>query len=226
MSALPTTALFVTGVGTDIGKTVAACALIAAARADGRPIEAYKPVLSGYDASDAAGSDAGRLLTALGEPVAQAGLDRIAPLRFAAPLSPPDAAAREDAVLTLDQLEEACRLRLAQAALAGQALLIEGAGGVMSPIAGDGLNLDLIRRLGVPTVLCAANYLGVISHVLTALEALRAFRLPVLAVVVQDLAPGAGPALVDTVRAVRQYSLGVPVLSGAGWPAQLLVKLR
>jgi dethiobiotin synthetase len=180
--------------------------------------------LSGFDPDDASASDAGRLLAALGQDVTPASLDHIAPLRFRAPLSPPDAAAREDAFVTLDHLENICRLRMAQAVLAEQTLLIEGAGGVMSPIAGDGLNLDLIRRLQIPAVLCAANYLGAISHVLTALEAFRAFRLPVLGVVLQTLSDG-GPDPADTARAIKQYSLGVPVFAGPDWPRRLLERL-
>ena len=50
--------------------------------------------------------------------------------------------------------------------------VIEGAGGVMSPIASDGLNLDLIRELDAHPVLVAGSYLGTISHTLTALRVL------------------------------------------------------
>jgi len=209
--------IFITGAGTEVGKTLAGCALIRQLRERGRAVAAYKPVLSGYDPAAPQTSDAGRLLTALGEPVTPQAIHRIAPLRFDAPLSPPDAARREGAELHLADLIGRCRERMA----ASEGLLIiEGAGGVMSPIAQDGLNIDLMAALGAPVVLCAANYLGAISHTLTALAALQARGLRVLAVVVQDLVDD-GPDLADTLAALRLYAPGVTIFAGAGWEAAL-----
>lgn len=206
-------AIFVTGAGTEVGKTLTACALIERLRARGQAVSAYKPVLSGFDPDAPEDCDAGRLLAALGRPVIRETLDEIAPLRFLAPLSPPDAARREGASLSVAQLAANCR---AQIAATDGLLLVEGAGGVMSPIAGDGLNLDLMEMLGLPIVLAAANYLGAISHVLTALTAISTRNLNVAAVVVRDLAPD-GPALADTVAALRLYAPGVAILAEAGW---------
>jgi dethiobiotin synthetase len=210
-------AIFITGVGTEVGKTLAACALIGQRRGHGQTVAAFKPVLSGYDPEAPQDSDAGRLLAALGEPVTPQNIQRIAPLRFDAPLSPPDAARREGVELHLADLVARCRERIAAA---GGLLIIEGAGGVMSPIAQDGLNLDLMAALNLPVVLAAANYLGAISHGLTALTALQTRGLSVAAVVVQDLAPD-GPDIADTVAALRLYAPGVMILAGTGWEAAL-----
>src|SRR5687768_12857873 len=139
-------AVFITATGTDIGKTHVACALIRSLRIRGREVDAFKPVLSGYNAF--AGSDAARLLDALGAPPSD--LDRMSPLRFKASLAPPSAARAEGATLTLGDLADRCRARMADAP---GLLLIEGAGGVMSPIAEAATNLDLIGELGVPVVL-------------------------------------------------------------------------
>ena len=114
------TAVFITATGTDIGKTHVACALIRALRAQGRPVDAFKPVLSGYDVFE--GSDAARLLAALGK--TEADLDLMSPLRFAAPLAPPSAARAEGARLDLADLVARCRMR---AASTEGLLLIEGA---------------------------------------------------------------------------------------------------
>ena len=100
-------ALFVAGAHTDVGKTHVACALIRAARARGIACDAFKPVMSGFAPEDAAASDAGRLLAALGRPMSD--LDQISPLRFAAPLAPPMAARREGVRLTLSDLTGRCR---------------------------------------------------------------------------------------------------------------------
>lgn len=212
-------AIFITGAGTEVGKTLAACALIGQMRGRGQPVAAFKPVLSGYDPQSPVTSDAGRLLAALGEPITPQSIQAIAPLRFDAPLSPPDAARREGVELHLADLTRRCAERIVDADADGL-LIIEGAGGVMSPIAQDGLNLDLMATLGLPVVLAAANYLGAISHTLTALTALEARGLRVLAVVVQQLADN-GPELADTVAALRLYACGVTIVAGEGWEAAL-----
>ena len=201
-------AIFVTGIGTGVGKTLTACEMIGAARAAGQNADAFKPVLSGFDPARPEHSDAGRLLTALGRPIIAHSLDTLAPLRFAAQLSPPDAALREGANLTLATIISLCNARIAHAP---GLLLIEGAGGVMSPIAQDGLNIDLIKALGVPVVLAAANYLGAISHTLTSLEALQSRGLTVMSVVLRDLGND-GPAIVDTASAIGRFATGATVL--------------
>ena len=88
-------AYFVSATGTDIGKTFVARGLIRALRARGRNVAALKPVVSGFEPSEAAGSDSGLLLAALGRPVTLDAISEISPWRFAAPLAPDMAAARE-----------------------------------------------------------------------------------------------------------------------------------
>ena len=85
------TAIAITATGTDVGKTFVACGLITALRAQGRAVDAFKPVLSGFSVAE--GSDAGLLLAALGRPLSE--IERMSPLRFAAPLAPPSAARAE-----------------------------------------------------------------------------------------------------------------------------------
>lgn len=82
------TALFVAGAHTDIGKTHVACALLRAARARGLSVEALKPVVSGFDFADWAGSDPGRLIDAVGRDRSAAALDAMSPWIFTAPLAP------------------------------------------------------------------------------------------------------------------------------------------
>src|SRR5512142_3076249 len=83
---------FITATGTDIGKTFVAEGLARAWRRRGRRVRALKPVMSGYAESDAAMSDAGRLLDACGEHATTETVAAISPWRFEAPLSPDRAA--------------------------------------------------------------------------------------------------------------------------------------
>jgi dethiobiotin synthetase len=162
--------LFVTATGTDVGKTYVTCGLLRAGRRAGVAVGALKPILSGYDPPEAARSDAGLLLAALGEPVSEAAVARVSPWRFAAPLSPNMAAAREGRGLDLAEVAATCRALSASERL----VVIEGIGGVMVPLNEHETVLDLIEALALPVVLVGGTALGAISHCLTAREVLRA----------------------------------------------------
>lgn len=197
--------LFITATGTDIGKTFVACELIRALRAEGREVDAFKPVLSGF--AGYAGSDAEQLLTALGK--GQAELDRMSPLRYVAPLAPPSAARLHGETIELSDLVDRCKARLAEADY--RLLIIEGAGGAMSPIAQDATNLDLMVALGLPVVLVTGTYLGAVSHVLTALAVLHASGLHIPAVVVSETAHE--PFMMEEMlQALETFAPGVPVV--------------
>jgi dethiobiotin synthetase len=73
-------------------------------------------------------------------------------------------------------------------------VLVEGVGGIMSPLTDEKTNIDLAADLGWPVLLMASNYLGAVSHTLTALESLDRRRLEVRALGVTQSLPNAGPA--------------------------------
>lgn len=162
-SALP--GLFVTGTDTAVGKTYVAARLLFQLRLKGIELHPRKPVESGCTSDDK-----GQLMPADGLALARAvdhedWLDIITPLRLAAPLSP-DLAAREAGdSLRLEQLLAACQ--------APGPMLVEGAGGLLSPIAEDALNADLAVALGFPVLVVADNRLGCVNQVLLTLEALE-----------------------------------------------------
>ncbi|WP_426012089.1 dethiobiotin synthase [Caulobacter sp. DWR2-3-1b2] len=197
-------ALFVTGTGTDIGKTYVSCALIRALKARGAGVDAFKPVVSGFDPRDAAGSDPARLAAALGAP---GEVFRIAPRRYLAPLSPNIAARLEGQTLILDDMVIDALNRAAE--VRDGLLLVEGAGGVMSPLTDHETNLDMISALGAPVLLVAGSYLGTISHVLTALVALGGAGARVAAVVMSE-SPDA-PDLSQTARALTPFLGATPL---------------
>lgn len=216
--------LFITGAHTDVGKTYVACAMLRAARAKGLSVAALKPAVSGIDPADWVDSDPGRLLAAMDRPLTLAELDAIAPLRFAAPLSPPMAARLEDVDLRLSQLSTFCQAGLA--ASAADLTLVEGAGGVMSPMAEDGTGLDLMLALGLPSVLVGGSYLGAISHTLTAVETLRSRGLAIEAVVVSQSADPDAPDFAQTVESVAAFAGGVKIIAAArdagDWASELV----
>lgn len=202
---------FVTATGTDLGKTHLSTALVRHWRREGAAPLALKPVQSGFDPADAAASDAGQLLAAMGRPAAD--LDRVAPWRFRAPLSPDQAAAREGRTIDLDALVAFCREALDAAP--GPAL-VEGVGGVMVPLGERATVLDWMAALGLPVLLVAGGYLGTLSHTLTALAVLRARGVRVAAVIVNGHRPGPVP-VDETVASLRPHHPG-PILTLPGTP--------
>jgi dethiobiotin synthetase len=167
--------IYITATGTDAGKTHILCELLRGARARGHAPVALKPVLSGYDPEDLESSDAGLLLAAMGHNACAESVDRVTPYRFTEAVAPDKAAAREGVFLLHSQVVDFCAQAMAEAQ---GPVFIEGAGGVMSPIASDGLNLDLIRSLDARPILICGAYLGAISHTLTAVAAMRANDVP------------------------------------------------
>jgi dethiobiotin synthetase len=191
--------VFITGAGTEVGKTFVACALLRELARRRIAIEPFKPVTSGYDRAE--DSDAGQMLRALGRSLMD--FHKVAPLRFAAPLAPPSAARKEGVILELATLTAMCRERMTGP------LLIEGAGGVMSPIAEDGTNLDLIEALQVPALLVTGSYLGAISHTLTAVAAMQARKVEIPAIVISE-SLGEPPPLAEIEQALARFAPDVP----------------
>jgi dethiobiotin synthetase len=174
--------LWIAGAGTDIGKTFVAAALIRAFRRRDIAVDVLKPVASGVDETDYAGSDPALLLEALGRPVARDTIAALAPFRFAAPQSPPLAAKLEGRTLHFEDVRALCVARAGESDKTR--LLIETAGGVMSPVDDTHTMLDLMAALPGPVVLVGGSYLGAISHTLTALACLlaRGLAVPVIAI--------------------------------------------
>jgi dethiobiotin synthetase len=199
-------AYFVTSTGTDIGKTFVTAGLIRHLRDNGRAVAALKPVVSGFDLATAALSDPGMLLAALDVPITEEALARVSPWRFAAPLSPDMAAAREGAMLEFDDVVKFCQEGVAAH---DSTLFIEGVGGVMVPLNGRHTVLDWMRALNLPLIVVAGSYLGTISHTLTALDVLARARLRVAALIINESGDGAVP-LDETLTTLRRFA-GIPM---------------
>jgi dethiobiotin synthetase len=199
-------AIFVTATGTDVGKTFVMAGLIRHFRAAGRPVEAIKPIVSGFDPAALQASDPGVLLAALGRPVTIEEIERIAPWRFTAPLSPDLAAAREGRAIGFDELLDFSR----RPAKTGSILLIEGVGGVMVPLDNKHTVLDWMKALHIPVLVVTGSYLGTISHTLTALHVLAQRNLDIAAVVVSESETG-GATLDDTVASIARFAQPIDV---------------
>jgi dethiobiotin synthetase len=166
--------VFVTGTGTEVGKTVVAAVIARTLAASGRSVAVFKPAVTGLD--DPGEPDHELLRRAAGSAQSD---EEIAPYRYGPPASPHLAAA-----LAGEEIEPQ-RLRSAvEAAAAGaDELVCEGVGGLLVPLAEDYMVRDLARELMLPLVIAAPAGLGTINHTLLTIEAARGAGLGVEMVV-------------------------------------------
>jgi dethiobiotin synthetase len=172
--------LFITGTDTDVGKTYVGCLLVQSLVNRGLRLGVYKPVASGF--RQWSGSDGDRLWQAARRPGA---IEHVTPQLFSAPLAPPIAAKHEGRCV-----DKALILRGYEAIRSSHEYhIVEGAGGLLSPISDTWTNADLILRWGLPVVIVTAWKLGVVSQVLTTLVACRSLGIDVECVVLNACAP-------------------------------------
>ena len=180
---MPTRGLFIAGTNTEVGKTHVAAMIARDLAASGRRVGVYKPAASGCReaAEGLIADDALALWQAASQPLT---LEQVCPQRFLAPLAPPRAALAEgrrvDAQLLRTGLEPWLK--------ASEIVIVEGAGGLMSPLSDVDYNIDLAAELGLPLVIVAANELGVINATLQTLitAQTRAPKLPIAGVVLNQ----------------------------------------
>ncbi len=179
--------LFITGTDTDIGKTYVAALIARALAAAGHAVGVYKPVASGCRAEGQSlvADDAFALWEAAGKP---GDLDHVCPQRFAAPLAPHLAAAAEGKTIDAELLRDG----LAYWHDRCDVVLVEGAGGLMSPVSDNDYNADLASDLGFPLVVVTPNVLGTINGTLQTLITAETFGagLDVVGVVLNNCRAG------------------------------------
>lgn len=165
----PDVVVFVAGTGTEVGKTWAAAGLAQLLRQRGRNVAACKPVQS-YDPDEDGPTDAAVLAAATGQRP-----EEICPPEhsYPVPLAPPMAADQLGRPCpTLEELAAACRFDAAV-----EIGLVEGVGGLYSPVASDGHNLDLIERIEPDLVIVVASAeLGGIHDTMACTLPLSAYR--------------------------------------------------
>jgi dethiobiotin synthetase len=166
--------VFVTGTGTEVGKTVVAAVIARTLAQDGLRVAVFKPAISGLD--DGGEPDHELLRRAAGSPQSD---DEIAPHRYGPPVSP-----HLGAELAGKRIEPARLVRAAHdAAARADCLVCEGVGGLLVPLTLGYLMRDLARELDLPVVIAAPPGLGTINHALLTIEAARSVGLEVMAVV-------------------------------------------
>ncbi len=166
--------VFVTGTGTEVGKTVVAAVIAHTLASEGETVAVFKPAVTGLEEDGE--SDQALLRRAAGSNQSD---EEIAPYRYRPPASPHLAAALAGERIERDRLLAAAHT----AANSADTLVCEGVGGLLVPLSSDYLVRDLAIDLALPLVIAAPPGLGTINHALLTIAAARAAGLTVDAVV-------------------------------------------
>ena len=173
---------FVTGIDTEVGKTVVSAVLVQALGAD-----YFKPVQAGdLDRSDS---------IKIGEWTDSRTIHPEA-YRLNTPMSPHAAAAIDGVRIDLDKIE---------LPISGNDLITEGAGGLFVPLNEKDCMIDLIEKLNIPVILVSKNYLGSINHTLLSINALQSRNIPIFGLIFNGKP-------VSTTEDIIVKMTGVPVL--------------
>jgi dethiobiotin synthetase len=173
--------LFISGTGTDVGKTFVTENLIYLLKAKGFTVSPYKPIETGCkkNKSKLIPSDASKFYKLIDKEI---DIDLINPYRFQQPISPNRAIRLANKKIFIDDYIGRSKLLPKN-----DYLIVEGAGGLYSPISTDGYNIDLIKKMKIPTVLVAKDEIGVINNILLSLDLLKKYKISVLAIILNKI---------------------------------------
>ena len=149
---------FVSGIGTEIGKTIASAILTEALEAD-----YWKPIQAG----DLDHSDTDKVKALVSNSISQFHQESY---RLTTPMSPHAAAQKEGLSIEIENMKQPNTTN---------PLIIEGAGGLLVPLNEQDCIIDLIEQLKVQVILVSQHYLGSINHTLLSIEALKKRHIPI-----------------------------------------------
>lgn len=206
---------FVTGTDTEVGKTVASCALLQAAKAAGFRCAGYKPVASGCEITPEGVRNEDALALQRYSAV-RLPYDVVNPLAFVEPTSPHIISAVEQRPISAQQLSAGLE------AVAGQAdwVLTEGAGGWFTPLSDSLTFADWVQQMQLPVILVVGVKLGCINHALLTAQAVQSAGLTLAGWIANGIQPPGKrhqEYLATLTQRIHAPLLGeIPHLSGQG----------
>jgi len=196
---MPARGVFVTGTDTDVGKTVVAVGIVRALVRRGIPVAAYKPVEAGGH------TDAELLWEASGR---LGPLEDTCRVRLSLAAAPAVGAREEGKKIRADDLLAGYVTQSEKASV----VVVEGAGGLLVPLARGLLVADLAKAIGLPVLVVARDCLGTINHTLLTVEAARSRGLTVAGVVMNRAWGDADPTTRTNQDLIAALLPGIPVL--------------
>jgi len=192
---------FIAAIGTDLGKTY----LVENLLKNISNSKAIKPIISGFDIDDA-NSDSAKILKAQNTEFNEDNIKRISPWRFKEAVSPHFAATMEQNEIDFDEVVEFCNNEIELAKKGDYHLFIEGAGGVLSPINYEKTFLDLVKNIEADVLLVGANYLGSISHILSAVVSLKVASVDIEKIIINEDVPNFALGQNDIIKTIENFT--------------------
>lgn len=181
-----TQGIFITGTDTGVGKTIVGATLAYLLRMSGARVGVMKPVTSGcrQEGGGLVSDDALLLCRSAGTACS----DDVAPYLLREPLAPAEAARMDGVRIDFGRIRESYQ----RLAASHDVMIVEGAGGLMVPLAGGLLVADLVRELELPLLVVARPDLGTINHTVLTCFCAQQMGLSVAGVIVNNYpdAPG------------------------------------
>lgn len=171
---------FVTATGTNLGKTYLMQQIIHQLLKKQINFAAIKPVISGFSQENIAESDVGLIIKAQNLPITEENTQKTSLYQLKTPLSPDIAAFQENIDLEYHKIMSFC------SHYNNEMLLIEGAGGICSPICLGKTNIDLASELNAELIIVAGCYLGAISHLLSAVKVANNLNVKIKNIVINE----------------------------------------
>ena len=200
--------VFITATDTGVGKTLVASALVSYLIQRGIDVGVMKPVETGISRSRKLQSDGARLQRAAGS---HDSMTDVCPYAFQLPVAPLSAAEAEGIAIRITTIMRAFHTLQQKHAL----MVIEGAGGIYTPVTKTLSLLDLVYKMKLPAIVVGPSGLGGINHALLTLHALRLRHIPIVALVLNQLQPPRTKTTrvqeQSTVNLLRRLA-GVPVV--------------
>ncbi|MEY8875738.1 MAG: dethiobiotin synthase [Leptothrix sp. (in: b-proteobacteria)] len=210
-------ACFVVGTDTGVGKSRVSAALLHSLARDGRRVVGMKPVAAGAAWLNGVWtSDDAVALRAASNVAVPTALDN--PVLLDEPLSPHLAAARMGRQIRLEPIVAACNELRRRA----DAVVVEGAGGLMVPLSATLTGLDLAQALSLPLVLVVGLRLGCLNHALLTAAVIRQHGLTLAGWVANRIDPQMA-GVDENIAYLRQHlsdHLGAPLLADLAWSGQ------
>ncbi|MBD3611477.1 MAG: dethiobiotin synthase [Hydrogenovibrio crunogenus] len=196
---------FITGTDTDIGKTFVSCtvAQYLLEKQPGLAISPRKPIASGAlrdHNGELYSEDAVQLHQAC---KSQEPLNTVCPYLLEPAISPARAIQQAKQTITIHDLVLACKVPQQTVAF------VEGAGGIYSPLASDGLNIDLAKQLGYPVILVVGNRLGCLNHALLSIAAIENAGLEIAHIFVNNLSDQADPENITDLQSLTTHPVSL-----------------
>ena len=191
--------IFITSTGTNIGKTYCTVEILKEMLHRKVLFNAYKPILSGFDIYNIKDSDSYKILKTNNKEPEIEDIKEISPWLFKKPIAPSIAAKKENKSLKYNDVLEWC-LKKSDNNIIN---IFEGAGGLLVPIEKIKTLLDLMKDLNSKVVLVVGNYLGSVSHTLSAIQNLQHANLQIINIIINENVNNYGIDIKDTESLLR-----------------------